>query len=282
VKPNGIIRNGLLPALCLVWLAGCAPAATATLSAEDSEALQASLCESISDQDLAEVVRLLSAGVDVDLECGEGFLPGATPLIVSVGGENLEIVQRLIDAGADLEHLTPAGATALATAAYRGQADMVLALLDAGADPSAAGSDAQQPLCAAIGSGEAEVVQILVDAGADPHLMLDRFSGAADVNTLMQAAVAGEPDTIWILVEVGVDVNQVDGLGDHALNWATFFNPDLETVRALVDAGSELSVAGRGARTALDSAVATGNDEVIDFLRDAGALTAAELTGEDD
>jgi ankyrin repeat protein len=227
------------------------------------------------------MARLLSIGADVDYLCSEDFFftRGTTPLILSAGGDSLDIVQLLIDAGADLDHLTAVGVTALNKAASRGSVDIVRTVLDAGADPTAAGSDVQQPLWEAIANGQAEAVEILIDAGADPYMVVNRSQGESNINTLIHAAIAGGTATIGVLIEAGVDPNDVDAFGDHALNWAARLQQDMEVVRVLIDAGSELSLIGYHGTTALDSAVANGNDEVIDWLRDAGALTAAELTG---
>ena len=85
---------------------------------------------------------------------------------------DIETVRRLIAAGTDVNARDERGWTAIAYAVYdadakRGYAEVVQALIDAGADLEAAIGYGVRPLMLAAGYGEAEVVATLLNAGAD-------------------------------------------------------------------------------------------------------------------
>ena len=80
------------------------------------------------------VQLLLAAGARPDMPTGSTEL---TPLIQAVLDENLELVQTLVQEGADLEMATTDGRTPLMYAVQSGRLDLVKVLLEAGANPSA-------------------------------------------------------------------------------------------------------------------------------------------------
>jgi ankyrin repeat protein len=57
----------------------------------------------------------------------------------------------------------------ICAAALSGHSDMVQLLLDAGADPNSGGGDCGYPLYNAIHAGNLEIVKMLIEAGADPR-----------------------------------------------------------------------------------------------------------------
>lgn len=112
-----------------------------------------------------EVEKLLQAGVDVN----EKTSLGATPLSWAACVGNLDCILKLLDLGADIGVTTLKGETPLHLAAHCGQAAAVLALLDRGADIEAADLRGRTVLHAAIKGGEDnyEVVSLLTERGAD-------------------------------------------------------------------------------------------------------------------
>lgn len=93
-------------------------------------------------------------------------------LMAAAKAGDLEAVRRLIASGADVNAVDERGWTALIHAVYdaeskRGYADVVQALVDAGANVEAAIGYGVRPLMLAAGYGEAEVVATLLNAGAD-------------------------------------------------------------------------------------------------------------------
>ena len=118
--------------------------------------------------DAALVTSLLQSGADGNARDATG----ATALMMAAGSGNLEVVNALLAAGVDANAVDERGWTALMKAAYnadldRGFPDVVQALIDAGANIEAPIAYGVRPLMLAAGYGEAAVVQVLLDAGAD-------------------------------------------------------------------------------------------------------------------
>ena len=90
--------------------------------------------------------------------------------LAALAKENPEVLQVLLNAGADLEARTENGLTSLLFAARHNEnPEIVQALLDAGADLEARDEDGWTPLMlAAWVNSNPEVLQVLLDAGADP------------------------------------------------------------------------------------------------------------------
>ncbi|KAG9237982.1 hypothetical protein BJ875DRAFT_480792 [Amylocarpus encephaloides] len=125
------------------------------------------LLQCAGDGHLEVIQRLLDAKADVNTPASEH---GRTALQAAAGGGHLEVVQRLLDAKADV-NATPAifhGRTTLQAAAGGGHLEVVQRLLDAKADVNTPASEHRRTaLQAATDSGHLEVAQRLIDAKAD-------------------------------------------------------------------------------------------------------------------
>ena len=94
---------------------------------------------------------------------------GCTALCRAAMIGHKDVVQVLLDRGADYNTVDNGGWTPLHQAARHGHKDVVQLLLDNGADPNKADRDGHTPLhCAAIW-GKEDVVLLLLDSGADPY-----------------------------------------------------------------------------------------------------------------
>ncbi|MDD4929514.1 MAG: ankyrin repeat domain-containing protein [Gallionella sp.] len=135
----------------------------------------------------------------------------AIALLEAAHAGNLAQVRLLIGAGADVNVCDEQGWTALARAVYnaearRGFVEVVQALIDAGANVEAAIGYGVRPLMLAAGYGEAEIVQTLLAAGAD---VLARNEGG--YTALMMVKQKHYVDVINLLNEAERDAGVVEG-----------------------------------------------------------------------
>lgn len=93
---------------------------------------------------------------------------GSTALMYAVAKDRKEVVDLLLDAGADINESDVTVGSALTWAAYYDREEIVEDLLDRGADPNVVNSVGGTPLIVAASKGSARIVQMLLEHGADP------------------------------------------------------------------------------------------------------------------
>lgn len=118
----------------------------------------------------AEIVEaLVSAGARVNVRSKKGW----TPLSLAVLRRHTPIVRRLLAAGADVTGKNGAGDPLIISAAHfnlhSSEPEIVQALLDAGADPNARDRDGLTPLMWAAAMGPPDLVALLLRRGADAN-----------------------------------------------------------------------------------------------------------------
>jgi uncharacterized protein len=203
------------------------------------------LFNSIEAGDLAGVDRTLtSEPLAIQARTAEGL----TPIMVAAYWGQAEVLDRLLEVGADLDFWEAAtvgatnrvsqlvndqpqlvqsrsadGFTALHLAVFFGHPDTARVLIDAGSDVSARTTNAfdNQPLHAAAASSAAKsrlaCVHLLLEAGAPVN---ERQSGG--FTPLMSAAQKGDTPVAELLLAAGADAGLNDDQGqsavDHAVN----------------------------------------------------------------
>lgn len=118
--------------------------------------------------DVAKAAAQLKNGADCNTKNEEG----STVLMLAAGNGDLEMVELLIKAGAEVDATDARGWTALFKALFNyeqncGFPDVVSALIDAGADIEHQVAYGTRPLMIAAGYGEARVVDVLLLNGVD-------------------------------------------------------------------------------------------------------------------
>ncbi|GAA4070255.1 ankyrin repeat domain-containing protein [Nonomuraea soli] len=116
------------------------------------------------DGDVATVADLLNRGADPGQAGPEGL-----PLCAAAAWDRVDVINRLIEAGADVNGTEADGWQPLLWAAANGNADAAQALIDAGASVAAANTGGDTALTLAARRGALGVVRVLLDAGADPQ-----------------------------------------------------------------------------------------------------------------
>jgi ankyrin repeat protein len=212
---------------------------------------------------------------------------GTTALHWASYRDDLESVQVLLRAGANVNAANDLGATPLWLAAVNGSAPVVKALLQAGANPNLALLLGETPLMAASRTGNADVVEQLLVKGARPNVRAARGQTA-----LMWAVAQRHPDAVKVLLAHGADVharsevwNQMMAVpphgvplynkviphgGDTALLFAAR-SGDLASARHLVAAGANVNDADAWGVSATVLAAHSGFGELVAFLLERGA-----------
>ncbi|HJQ69089.1 MAG TPA: ankyrin repeat domain-containing protein [Blastocatellia bacterium] len=93
---------------------------------------------------------------------------GRTQLMRTVETSDVTEVEKIINAGANVNEQSYTGITALQTAAGMGKTDIVRLLIRKGADVNQKAQGGFTPLMQAALAGRTEVAEILLEAGADP------------------------------------------------------------------------------------------------------------------
>src|SRR5208283_3075670 len=111
-----------------------------------------------------QVKSLLDKGAPVDGKNTDGW----TALMLASGNGRMDVMQLLIERGADINAKeTGAEVTSLMLASHQGQIEVVKLLLDKGAHIDAHAKNGETALMGASFEGRAEVVELLLERGAD-------------------------------------------------------------------------------------------------------------------
>jgi beta-lactamase regulating signal transducer with metallopeptidase domain len=146
-------------------------------------------------------------GVHVYADWTGAWGGGTSPLLLAAQMGDHEMVELLIDAGAD-PNVAPDGRdSALNYAIRSGELELAELLLEHGADPNRTIEGQPPPLLTAVQMGEVELIEALLDAGADPNAS-SQYMGSP----LMTAVRMGETEIARMLIAAGADV---DGVSDE-------------------------------------------------------------------
>ena len=263
--------------------------------------------------------KLIGAGADV----GAANDLGVTPLMLAAANGSLPLVELLLAAGAVPDAARPRGDTALMFAAQAGSLEVVRRLAAAGANPNARTAGGHTALMWAAAEAHAGVAQALIDHGAalvdvrtaatpfvprrrrprrGPILLREGEAAnpaefprdgetdpprtAGGFTPLLYAVLAGDGETVRVLLDAGADVNDASPDGVSALMLALTKRHE-ELALLLLDRGADPKYdrrdAARPARARAGGtrgpATVAAAAEIVDF---AGytALHVAAATGQ--
>jgi ankyrin repeat protein len=193
-----------------------------------------------------------------------------------MGNEDPQILDMVLAAGANVNHLDPRGGSAIFLCAQHGRPEFMKILFRYGASCSprpAIGHDAAQrrnsdPIHIAASRNHVSSVVELLTHGADPNAKMT----GSDITPLSLAAEAGFVECVKVLLDFKADPNAKDASGVTALHRACekMFP---EIIKLLLNAGANPEIMDCQNRSALMISVARGFYDAVSLLLEAGAKT---------
>lgn len=245
--------------------------------------------------DFGQVDALIGQGIDVN----EPQIDGNTALHWAARFDDLDMASNLMAAGADVAATNRVLAPPMLLAAINGSAAMIKLFLDHGADPNAPLSQTgDTPLMISARTGLPEAVTVLLDANADVNTRESWGGGTA----LMYAVSEGHREVAALLIREGAEIDartafiprntgrglRFEGLPPRArlpdeigpqIHTSGEMTPlliaaregHLDTVRLMIESGTDINARAADGKDALSLAIYNGNYAVASLLVDSGA-----------
>ena len=249
--------------------------------------------------DIKTVRSELAEGEDINgaalINDSSSIDPTYTPLMMACAGGETDVIQFLIDSGADLEARSSFEATVLHMAINSGSFECVSLLLDNGADANAqfiknfdalwyfaykpdndprlldlllANGYRFEPKGAAVNLALAEAARR--DNDKFIHRMLE-IGAVPNYGALRGALMKGRVDLLELFVHHGADLSVISEYGNTILHSVTPKNKPREIIEYLVQHELHIDTAARDGSTGLMSAASLGSAELCQVFLDFGA-----------
>ncbi|KAI4117565.1 MAG: hypothetical protein LQ338_007526 [Usnochroma carphineum] len=221
-------------------------------------------------EDMGTITRFLESSSSRSIFGGNMANYGTVLHAASAGGHE-EIVQIILEKGADVNAQGGYFGTALQAASYMGHSAVVQILLEKGADVNAQGGYFGTALRAASYMGHNTVMQVLLENAVE----LKDMQGRASIHL---ACAGGSMKIVKLLSSFGPDWTTTDLQGRNCLHHAASTG-STEIVRWLLKEGFDPNAADRDGWTPLHWAGRRGSIDTITALKAAGANSTAEAIG---
>lgn len=191
----------------------------------------------------------------------------STPLMFAAELENpeksLQIVQILLDSGADVNLNNTLINDALIFATKTNNTDVIKLLIKAGANINNINNRGDNSLIWSSSYGNAEIVELLLKLGANPNIQNDKKATALHF-------VTSNKNITKLLLDAGANPNLQDSDGDTPLTDAVSKN-NIEIVKLLLNAGANPDIQNNDGNTALLISTWIDNLNIGKLLLDSGA-----------
>ena len=207
---------------------------------------------------------LLSAGADRTIKDVDG---NTWIHYAFLGDCSKEVLQSIIDQGANVNITNKRNVTSLMVASKKGNVDAINVLLSAGADRTIKTVNGDTWIHYAVhGDCSKEVLQSIIDQGAHVNITNKR-----NVTSLMVASNKGNVDAIKVLLSAGADRTIKDVDGNTWIHYAFLGDCSKEVLQSIIDQGADVNITNKRNVTSLMVASKKGNVDAINVLLSAGA-----------
>ena len=241
-----------------------------------------SIWSAAAEGNLNAVKKYLAEGIDINAKGGS---LKSTVLLSATLYDQVEMVECLIQNGADVNAKGEDGATALHAAAFLGQYQVAKILIQNGADVNARNNDGETVISGTMADWEttkfiAGILQLKLDrekveTGRDQTASFLRQQGAkaefADPtgNDIWTMAGAGNVQAVKEHLAKGIDVDAKNKDGATALHIASLLG-QYEIAELLIQRGADVNIKGNDGATALHAAVFLGQYREAKLLLENG------------
>ncbi|XP_078426209.1 poly [ADP-ribose] polymerase tankyrase-1 isoform X2 [Cetorhinus maximus] len=245
------------------------------------------LFEACRNGDVLRVKRLVDSG-NVNAKDMAGRK--STPLHFAAGFGRKDVVEHLLQNGANVHARDDGGLIPLHNACSFGHAEVVSLLLCHGADSNARDNWNYTPLHEAAIKGKIDVCIVLLQHGADPNIRNTDGKTAQDLadpsakavltgeykkDELLEAARSGNEEKLMaLLTPLNVNCHASDGRKSTPLHLAAGYNR-VRIVQLLLQHGADVHAKDKGGLVPLHNACSYGHYEVTELLLKHGACVNA-------
>ena len=222
------------------------------------------------------VHSLLSAGANVNIQDNNGW----TALMIAIEHNYISIIHMLLQANANPHLKLSDGSNAVMIASYHGNYVVVDLLISKGVDYKYQQEDGWNAFMLACQKGHTQIVELLLKEKVDPNVQeKDGW------NAFMLACRNGQTQIVEQLlnskeqVVIKKNINVKNKNGSTALMIACDTEKEhSEIVQLLLDAGADPNAKGKHGKTALASAMNSGNRTILRKLLKFGAATTDSIS----
>lgn len=225
------------------------------------------LLEVVAKGNLAEVMEVLSHGVDVNVKSPLGH----TPLYIAAARGHHQIVTLLLDRGAQVNDPTADGYTALYAACENNRELVAKLLLRHKARLDIAAVNGFTPLHIATKKGNGTMVKLLLGVKAK----VDTPAVVSGLTPLMMACMGSHPELVELLLDRGADPDTEDQDGNTSLHFACA-KGNYRATYLLLTAGADPDMPNARDETAFDVAAQQGHSHITYLLETNGVGQSVE------
>lgn len=173
-------------------------------------------------------------------------------LMIACQRGNPQMVKALIDAGADVNYVSPARLSVLHTAIYADNAEIITLLLNAGANPMAQAANMAVPLHDAVWHRRMNSIRALLPA----YKNINYSPPGGHNGTPIELAINRNfPNVVQLFIDAGIDLNDPKAQNPPLIQAAESGKPEI--VQLLLKAGADKKLRNKKGQRAADAAADT-------------------------